>query len=53
MYGFDENDQRVSVDGRPKRIKKYADLNENVLVWTAEYAMKTTVWSRSNQCIYN
>ena len=28
MYGFDENDQRVSVDGRPKRIKKYADLNE-------------------------
>ena len=31
VYGVD---QHVSVDGIPKRIKKYVDSNENVLVWT-------------------
>ena len=35
-YGwvFDENAQRISVDGRPKRIEMYAISNENTLVWT-------------------
>ena len=28
---FDENAQRTSVNGRPKRIKMYAFLNENAL----------------------
>ena len=28
------SDPRVSVDGRPKRIKKYTDLNQSALVWT-------------------
>ena len=32
VYGLDENDQRVSVDGRPKRIKMHADSNKNVLM---------------------
>ena len=32
VYGLDENDQRVSVDGRPKHIKMHADSNKNVLV---------------------
>ena len=31
---FDENAQRISVNGRPKRIKMYAFLNENALGWT-------------------
>ena len=26
--------ERISVDGRPKRIEMYAFSNENVLVWT-------------------
>ena len=26
--------ERISVDGRPKRIKMYAFSNENALVWT-------------------
>ena len=31
---FDENVQRISVNGRPKRIEMYAFSNENALVWT-------------------
>ena len=34
VYGFDENVKRVSMDGRPKRIRYYANSSENVLVWT-------------------
>ena len=34
LYGFGSSDPRVSVDGRPKRIKKYTDSNESALVWT-------------------
>ena len=34
LYGFGGSDPRVSVDGRPKRIKKYTDSNESALVWT-------------------
>ena len=30
----DENVQRISVNGRPKRIEMYAFSNENALVWT-------------------
>ena len=30
---FDENAQRISVDGRPKCIEMYAFLNKNELVW--------------------
>ena len=30
---FDENAQRISVDGRPKRIEMYAFSNKNALVW--------------------
>ena len=30
---FNENAQRISVDGRPKRIEMYAFLNKNELVW--------------------
>ena len=33
LYGFGGSNPRVSVDGRPKRIKKYTDSNESVLVW--------------------
>ena len=33
LYGFGGSDPRVSVDGRPKRIKKYTDSNESALVW--------------------
>ena len=31
---FDENAQRINVDGRPTRIEMYAFSNENALVWT-------------------
>ena len=31
---FDENDRRINVDGRPKRIVMYAFSNENELEWT-------------------
>ena len=31
---FDENAQRISVEGRPKRIEMYAFSHENALVWT-------------------
>ena len=31
---FDENAQRISVNGGPKRIKMYTFLNENALGWT-------------------
>ena len=31
---FDENAQRISVDGRPKRIEMYAFSQENAIVWT-------------------
>ena len=34
FYGFGGSDPRVSVDGRPKRIKNYTDSNESALVWT-------------------
>ena len=34
LYGFGGSVPRVSVDGRPKRIKKYTDSNESTLVWT-------------------
>ena len=34
LYGFGGSDPRVSVDGRPKRIKKYTDSNESALMWT-------------------
>ena len=37
LYGFGGSDPRVSVDGRPKRIKKYTDSNESALVWTGPY----------------
>ena len=33
LYGFGGSDSRVSVDGRPRRIKKYTDSNESALVW--------------------
>ena len=35
LYGFGGSDPRVSVDGNPKRIKKYTDSNESALVWRA------------------
>ena len=31
---FDENAQRIGVNGRPKRNKKYAFSDENALGWT-------------------
>ena len=31
---FDEDAQRISVEGRVKRIETYAFSNENALVWT-------------------
>ena len=31
---FDENTQRISVNGRPVRIEMYAFSNEIILVWT-------------------
>ena len=34
LYGFGGSDPRVSVDGRPKRIKKCTDSNESALVRT-------------------
>ena len=34
LYGFGGSDPRVSVDGKPKRIKKYTDSNESALVRT-------------------
>ena len=34
FYGFGGSDPRVSVDGRPKRIKNYTDSNESAFVWT-------------------
>ena len=37
LYGFGGSDPRVSVDGRPKRIKKYTDWNESALVRTGPY----------------
>ena len=39
LYGFGGSDPRVSVDGNPKRIKKYTDSNESLsaLVWTGPY----------------
>ena len=33
-YGFGGSNPRVSVDGRPKRIKKYTNSNKSTLVWT-------------------
>ena len=30
----------LSVDGRPKRIKKYADSDVNVLVWTGQLQLQ-------------
>ena len=35
---FDENAQRISVDGKPKRIEVYAFQNENALFWTRSYS---------------
>ena len=35
LNGFGGSDPRVSVDGRPKCIKKYTDSNESALVWTS------------------
>ena len=35
---FNENAQRISVDGRPKRIEMYAFSMENALVWMGLYA---------------
>ncbi len=32
--------ERISVDGRPKRIEMYAFSNENALVWTGSYSQK-------------
>ena len=37
---FDENAQRFSVNGRPKRIEMYAFTNENALVWTGPEIIK-------------
>ena len=34
LYRFGGSDLRVSVDGRPKRIKTYTDSNESASVWT-------------------
>ena len=34
LYGFGGSDPHVSVNGRPKRMKKYTDSNESALVWT-------------------
>ena len=34
---------RISVDGRQKRIKKYAFSNENALVWTGPEMVMVTV----------
>ena len=33
---FYENAQRISVDGRPKRMEMCAFSNENAIVWTIE-----------------
>ena len=46
LYGFDGSDPRVSVDGRPKRIKKYTDSNESGLVWTGAKAVFYSVIQR-------
>ena len=35
---FDDNAQRISVDGKPKRIEVYAFQNENALFWTRSYS---------------
>ena len=35
---FDENAQRISVDGKPKRIEVHAFQNENPLFWTRSYS---------------
>ena len=35
---FDENAQRISVDGRPKCIEMYAVSNENALMWRGALA---------------
>ena len=45
LCGFGGFDPRVySVDGRPKRIKKYTDSNESALVWTGPKCLaKATV----------
>ena len=37
---FNENAQRISVDGRLKRIEMYAFTNENALVWTGPEIIK-------------
>ena len=45
LYEFGGSDPRVSVDGRPKRIKKYTDSNESAraaLVWTGPNSAKDT-----------
>ena len=43
LYGFGGSDPRVSVDGKPKRIKKYkyTDSNESALMWTGLQMIKT------------
>ena len=43
LYGFGGSDPRVSVDGRPKRIKMYTDSNESALVWTGPKGSKVTL----------
>ena len=46
-YGFGGSDPRVSLDGRPKRIKKYTDSNESALVWTGPYFRAALISRRS------
>ena len=36
--------ERISVDGRPKRIEMYAFSNENALVWTGSYSISFHVF---------
>ena len=53
-YVFDENAQRISVDGRPKRIEMYAASNENALMWRGTLAtsfgfIKLSNWFQLNK----
>ena len=39
LCGYGESDRCLGVDGRPKRIKTYTDLNVSALVWTGPYSV--------------
>ena len=45
--------ERISVDGRPKRIEMYAFSNENALVWTGQkYGDAAAFGLIFNKCVY-